>query len=167
MGGLLPSICVHQYRPRWSWSGCQSFLMLIIPVSWLFLTWVIDRRYWNRHGLQRWIIDSHDCLRLSFLASSITRESLLAHMWVMYSPFALQPDNSGLDAVLIRVGLLAYPAAVLFFPFAWYFNYTSPTSLPPSVVVLLSVQMVLRRMGDFAATSVIHPPSSHLLRPEE
>lgn len=59
------------------------------------------------------------------------------------------------EILLIFLGLLAYPTAVLFFPFAWYFNYTSPTSLPPSVILILSVQMVLRRMGDFAATSVL------------
>jgi hypothetical protein len=54
------------------------------------------------------------------------------------------------------IGLFAYPVGVLFFPFAWYFNYTSTTSLPKSVCVLLAMQMVCRRMGDFSATSV--PP---------
>lgn len=57
-------------------------------------------------------------------------------------------------------GLLAYPAGVVFFPFTWYFNYISDVPLSAIVVVLLSVQMILRRMGDFAATSV--PSTSSL-----
>jgi hypothetical protein len=56
------------------------------------------------------------------------------------------------------IGLFAYPVGVLFFPFAWYFNYTSTTSLPKSVCVLLAMQMVCRRMGDFSATSVSPNP---------
>jgi hypothetical protein len=55
----------------------------------------------------------------------------------------------------LMIGLFAYPVGVLFFPFAWYFNYTSTTSLPKSVCVLLAMQMVCRRMGDFSATSVL------------
>jgi len=55
----------------------------------------------------------------------------------------------------LMIGLFAYPVGVLFFPFAWYFNYTSTTSLPKSVCVLLALQMVCRRMGDFSATLVI------------
>jgi hypothetical protein len=56
------------------------------------------------------------------------------------------------------IGLFAYPVGALFFPFAWYFNYTSTTSLPKSVCVLLAMQMVCRRMGDFSATSVSPNP---------
>jgi hypothetical protein len=55
----------------------------------------------------------------------------------------------------LMIGLFAYPVGVLFFPFAWYFNYTSTVSLPKSVCVLLAMQMVCRRMGDFSATSVL------------
>lgn len=62
-----------------------------------------------------------------------------------------RPSNDHADVS----GLLAYPAGVVFFPFAWYFNYTSSTSLPASVIVILTVQMILRRTGDFAATCVV------------
>ena len=67
----------------------------------------------------------------------------------MYASFYIMVEE-------LMIGLFAYPVGVLFFPFAWYFNYTSTTSLPKSVCVLLALQMVCRRMGDFSATSV--PP---------
>jgi hypothetical protein len=63
----------------------------------------------------------------------------------------------------LMIGLFAYPIGVLFFPFAWYFNYTSTTSLPKSVCVLLAMQMVCRRMGDFSATSVLATSSGLML----
>ena len=63
----------------------------------------------------------------------------------MYASFSFLVEE-------LMIGLFAYPVGVLFFPFAWYFNYTSTTSLPKSVCVLLALQMVCRRMGDFSAT---------------
>jgi hypothetical protein len=69
----------------------------------------------------------------------------------MYTPFYFLLEE-------LMIGLFAYPVGVLFFPFAWYFNHTSTVSLPKSVCVLLAMQMVCRRMGDFSATSVSPNP---------
>jgi hypothetical protein len=75
------------------------------------------------------------------------------HIFLRLCKSALLTILFGSQAVLTTpIGLMSYPAGVVFFPFAWYLNYISPVSLPTSVCVLLSLQMVLRRMGDFAAT---------------
>jgi uncharacterized membrane protein YjdF len=48
-------------------------------------------------------------------------------------------------------GLIAYPLGVVFFPLIWA---ASRQGLGPMGYILMSLQMVLRRTGDFASTSV-------------
>ncbi|WRT63848.1 uncharacterized protein IL334_000773 [Kwoniella shivajii] len=59
------------------------------------------------------------------------------------------------ESVCLRICLLSYPAAVLFFPVLWAMSFPSEgDNLPSSVWVVMTIQMVLRRTGDFATTQL-------------
>ncbi|WWD22504.1 hypothetical protein CI109_106997 [Kwoniella shandongensis] len=51
--------------------------------------------------------------------------------------------------------LTAYPVATVFFPIIWAMSYSSQgDNLPKAVWVIMAIQMIIRRVGDFAATQL-------------
>ncbi|WWC85817.1 uncharacterized protein L201_000684 [Kwoniella dendrophila CBS 6074] len=59
------------------------------------------------------------------------------------------------EATCLRICLLAYPASIVFFPILWGMGYPySGDSLPITLWMVMSVQMVLRRIGDFTTTQL-------------
>ncbi|WWC58113.1 uncharacterized protein I303_100648 [Kwoniella dejecticola CBS 10117] len=59
------------------------------------------------------------------------------------------------EAACLRLCLISYPCAIVFFPILWALSYpSSGDRLPICVWVIMSVQMILRRVGDFATTQL-------------
>ncbi|OCF44118.1 hypothetical protein I317_02072 [Kwoniella heveanensis CBS 569] len=59
------------------------------------------------------------------------------------------------ESTCLKVCLSAYPVAVLFFPVIWAMSYPyEGDNLPFSAWIVISMQMIMRRAGDFAATQL-------------
>ncbi|WWC66835.1 uncharacterized protein I206_100742 [Kwoniella pini CBS 10737] len=59
------------------------------------------------------------------------------------------------EATCLRLCLISYPCAIIFFPILWALSYpVSGDNLPISVWIIMSIQMILRRVGDFATTQL-------------
>ncbi|OCF59654.1 hypothetical protein L486_02326 [Kwoniella mangroviensis CBS 10435] len=59
------------------------------------------------------------------------------------------------ESTCLRLCLISYPAAIIFFPILWAMSYPhSGDDLPISVWIVMSIQMIIRRIGDFATTQL-------------
>ncbi|WVR03616.1 hypothetical protein IAU60_000608 [Kwoniella sp. DSM 27419] len=63
--------------------------------------------------------------------------------------------SSTSESTCLKLCLIAYPLAMLFFPVIWAISYSyEGDNLPLSSWLVIGMQMFLRRVGDFAATQL-------------